>query len=104
MIVRIYYKRGEYKLSISDKSIFLKEDDLPDSTNGRKKDHSDFNCEEDYEHSFVFDQYGKNKEKVKDLLQQKCDDSTIKNFTHSDIYNFIEKEDILEVNRRNMRR
>lgn len=55
-----------------------------------KNDWDYFNCSEDYEIDYVSNLY-EDKRKVKEFIIQKCSNGTIKNWTHEELYEFLEK-------------
>lgn len=57
-----------------------------------KSDWDYFNCSEKYEIEYVSNLYPGNEKKVKDFLIKNCNNGTIKNFTHSQVYDLIEKK------------
>lgn len=57
----------------------------------KAKDDKYFNCSQQHEIDYVAGLY-KEKEKVRNFLITKCKDGTIKNNTHKEVYQLIEKE------------
>lgn len=58
----------------------------------KSRDDELFNCSQEFEHRYVYNLYPGNKEKVRVFLKRKCDDRTIKNFTHMQVYQLIKKK------------
>jgi hypothetical protein len=54
------------------------------------KENEYFNCSEDYENEYVSSLYVK-KEKVSETLTTWCENGTIKNTKHSELYVMLEK-------------
>ena len=53
----------------------------------KAKDDLLFNCSQQHEHDYVIGLYDDdNQDDVKKLLEEGCEDKTIKNFTHSEVY------------------
>jgi hypothetical protein len=58
-----------------------------------KSDWEYFNCSEQHEHDYVVSQYEKlNGIIVREYLEQWCEDGTIDNSTHKEVYDLIEEE------------
>ena len=58
-----------------------------------KSDWELFNCSEQHEHDYVVSLYkAADRATVRQFLKDKCDDGTIKNFTHQQVYDLIEKK------------
>lgn len=58
----------------------------------KSKDDKLFSCSQSWEIDYVASLYGTNKEKVAEFLKKRCEDGTIKNFTHMQVYQLIKKE------------
>lgn len=58
----------------------------------KAKDDLLFNCTQDYELDQVASHYGSNKTAVKLLLQDACKKGEIKNFKHTQVYNYIKEK------------
>ena len=59
----------------------------------KAKDDKYFNCQQEHELEYVSSLYGKdNKKEVYDFLKKMCDLGKIKNSTHKQVYEMIEKE------------
>lgn len=58
----------------------------------KSKDDKLFNCNQHWEKDEVAGHYGTNKEKVSKFLTNACNNNTIKNSTHMEVYKFIKKE------------
>lgn len=58
-----------------------------------KSDHKYFNCSEQHEHNYVVNQYDElDGHIVRDHLKEWCEDGTINNSTHQEVYDLIETE------------
>jgi hypothetical protein len=56
-------------------------------------DWEQFNCSESWEHDYVVGLYAEmNHPRVRQFLNDKCGDGTIKNYSHTDVYDLIEKK------------
>ncbi len=59
----------------------------------KARDDEFFNCSEDSEHNYVAGRYPENvRPRVREFLKKGCDDGTIKNMTHADLYDLIESK------------
>lgn len=58
----------------------------------KSKDDKLFSCSQSWELDYVASLYGTNKEKVAAFLKKCCEDNTIKNFTHMDVYKLIKEK------------
>ncbi len=56
-----------------------------------KSDWKYFNCSEDYEINYVSGLYEKTKE-VKEFIKKKCEDGTINDWTHKELYDFLDEK------------
>lgn len=65
--------------------------------NNMKSDHKYFNCSEEYEHTYVANQYkDKATQTVKDFLKEKCKSGVINNSTHDEVYKLLEKNNFIK--------
>lgn len=55
-----------------------------------KSDWDFFNCSEDHEIEYVSSLYT-NKKEVKNFIIEKCEDGTINNWKHEELYKFLEE-------------
>ena len=58
----------------------------------KAKDDQQFSCSQPWEGDYVANHYGINKEKVATFLKKCCENNTIKNSTHMEVYELIKKE------------
>ena len=58
----------------------------------KAKDDKLFNCSQNWERDEVAGHYGSNQDKVAAFLKKSCENNTIKNHTHMQVYELIKKE------------
>lgn len=61
-------------------------------TRDKSKDNKTFNCKQAHEKLFVYNLYSGHEELIKKFLERKCEDWTIRNFTHMQVYELIKDE------------
>ena len=78
-------------ISMSGKRLFLKE--VKKMARDKAKDDELFNCNQQYEIDYVAGLYGeKVKDEVKQFIKDGCEDGTIKDLTHAELYQLIKDE------------
>lgn len=55
------------------------------------RDQKMFNCSQQHEINYVASLYPGNETEVKQALKLDCDSGAIKNFTHAEVYQYIQK-------------
>jgi hypothetical protein len=58
----------------------------------KARDDKLFNCSEKHENGYVAGLYGSNKDEVSIFLTKNCDNNTIKNSTHQQVYKLIKEK------------
>ncbi|MEE4685812.1 hypothetical protein V2K59_13295 [Pseudomonas alliivorans] len=58
----------------------------------KAKDDKMFNCSQDHEGAYVASLYGTNAETVKEFLIKNCESGSIKNSTHTAVYELIKSK------------
>ena len=58
----------------------------------KAKDDLLFNCSQYHENTYISNLYGDDSDEISIFLDDKCEDNTINNFTHMDVYKLIKSK------------